>query len=313
MKITVMGAGSVGCFYGGMLARGGHEITLIGRESHVNAIQQHGLHLETIWFDEFVPVLASSDVRAAEGAELILFSVKSNDTEKAAGQIKPYIANNVLIVTLQNGVDNAQRVRDIVLQDVSAAVVYVASEMVGAGHVQHYGRGDLIVEPGAAGECLAKLMNGVGVSTEVSHNVRGALWSKLILNCAYNAISALVHLPFGDLCRYGGERVETSMVDIVEECLAVAHADGVDIPGTAAETVEVIMSTIPLRQYSSTAQDLSRNKKTEIEHLNGLIVKRGQALGIPTPLNSLLLMLIGVRDKKQADSPFTMAYEGKRV
>jgi 2-dehydropantoate 2-reductase len=301
MKVAIMGAGAVGSFYGGMLARAGHDVMLIGRQDHVSAIERNGLRLETQFFDESIAVPACTNAAGVAGAELVLFCVKSTNTEAAACEMKPYLSDKALVLTLQNGVDNAQRVRDVVAQQVSAAVVYVACQMAGAGHVRHHGRGELIIEPGDASERIARLMNAAGIPTDVSGNVRGALWEKLILNCAYNAISALVQLPFGELCRRGGASVDKAMRDIVTECIAIAHADGVKISSNVAETVQTIMKTIPSGQYSSTAQDLSRNKHSEIDHLNGLIVRRGIVLGIPTPVNHLLLMLVKVLESKQTE------------
>ncbi|MBT2793399.1 ketopantoate reductase family protein [Paraburkholderia strydomiana] len=298
MKVAVMGAGAVGCFYGGMLARAGHDVMLIGRPDHVRAIGREGLRLQTPFLDEAIAVAASTEASGVAGAELVLLCVKSSDTETAAAAMKPHLQDDALIVTLQNGVDNAERVRSVLTQEVCAAVVYVACEMAGPGHVRHHGRGELIVEPSDAAGRMSRVVNAAGIHMALSPNVRGALWEKLILNCAYNAISALVQLPLGELSRLGGASVETAMRDIVAECIAVGRADGVAMPDDADAMVQSIVSTIPAGQYSSTAQDVARNRRSEIDHLNGHIVRRGRALGIPTPVNHLLLMLVQVLDNR---------------
>lgn len=289
MKVAVMGAGAVGCYYGGMLARAGHEVVLIGRPAHVEAIRRDGLRLETRSFDEQLrQVQASTEPAAAAGAELLLFCVKSTDTEAAAAQLRPFLAPGGLLLSLQNGVDNAERLRAALPgQPVSAAVVYVATEMAGPGHLKHHGRGELVVEPLAAG--VAPLLAAAGVPTEVSPNVRGALWAKLILNCAYNALSALARLPYGELVQRAG--VDEVMQDLVAECLAVARAEGVEVPGEPLAAVRGLARTMP-GQYSSTAQDLMRGKPSEIDHLNGLVVRRGAVLGVPTPANRALHTLV---------------------
>ena len=110
MKVAVMGAGAVGCYYGAMLARAGHEVVLIGRPSHVEAVDARGLRLETKAFDEHVRVAASTEASAVQGADLVLFCVKSTDTESAAGQIGPHLAPGALVLTLLNCVDHYQRV-----------------------------------------------------------------------------------------------------------------------------------------------------------------------------------------------------------
>ncbi|MBN3766525.1 2-dehydropantoate 2-reductase [Burkholderia sp. Ac-20365] len=295
MKVAVMGAGAVGCYYGGMLARAGHEVVLIGRPQHVEAIARHGLRLETQSFDEHIPLAASTQASAVQGAHVVLFCVKSTDTESAALEIKPFLAPDALVLSLQNGVENADEVRKVVSQPVAAAVVYVATEMAGPGHVRHHGRGELVIEPSKASAEVAQTLIAAGVPTEISDNVRGALWAKLILNCAYNALSAITQLPYGRLVQ--GEGVTTVMRDIVDECLAVAKADGVTIPGDVDQAVRMIAETMP-GQYSSTAQDLSRGKRSEIDHLNGLIVRRGEALGVATPSNRLLHTLVKLIESK---------------
>lgn len=290
LKVAVMGAGAVGCYYGGMLARAGHAVVLIARPQHVQAIQRDGLRMETRSFHEQVRVAASADPGALAGANLVLFSVKSTDTEAAGAQIRPHLAPDALVLTLQNGVDNADRLRTVLPpQQVSAAVVYVATEMAGAGHVKHHGRGELVIEPSTGAAAIAQTMAAAGIPTEISENVRGALWLKLIINCAYNAISAIAQQPYGRNVRSPG--IEQVMRDVVDECLAVARAERVEVPGDVDAAVRKITETMP-GQCSSTAQDLARGKLTEIDHLNGLIVRRGEALGIPTPANRVLWALV---------------------
>ena len=300
--IAVMGAGAVGCYYGGMLARAGHEVVLIARPQHVEAIKRDGLRMETTTFDEHVRLAASSEPRAVQGAKLVLFCVKSTDTESAGAQIRPHLPADALVLCLQNGVDNADRLRAVLPETaVAAAVVYVATEMAGPGHVKHHGRGELVIEPvnssSFSSEAVAQALIAAGVPTEVSSNVRGALWAKLILNCAYNAVSAIAQLPYGKTVQ--GEGVKDVMRDVVAECLAVAQAEGVQVPGDVDAAVRKIAETMP-SQYSSTAQDLARGKRSEIDYLNGLIVKRGEALGVATPANRVLWALVKLLESKRA-------------
>jgi 2-dehydropantoate 2-reductase len=284
-----MGAGAVGCFYGGMLARAGHDVVLIGRPRHVEAIERQGLRLETQSFDEHVRVAASTEGSAVQGAQLVLFCVKSTDTESAAAAIGPHLAPDALVLSLQNGVENAEQLRTLLPQEVAAAVVYIGTEMAGPGHVRHHGRGELVIEPSETSDDVARALIAAGVPTDISDNVRGASWAKLILNCAYNALSAITQLPYGQLVK--GEGITAVMRDLVDECLAVARADGVTIPGDVDAAVRKIAETVP-GQYSSTAQDLARGKRSEIDHLNGFIVRRGEALGVRTPANRVLHAIV---------------------
>ena len=301
LKVAVMGAGAVGCYYGAMLARAGHAVVLIARAQHVGAIATSGLRLQTARFDEHVRLAASGDARAVQGADVVLFCVKSSDTESAGALMQPFLKPGALVLCLQNGVDNADRLRaQLPRHDVAAAVVYVATEMVGPGHVKHNGRGELLLAPSTSAavssEVFAKALLAAGVPTEISGNVRGALWAKLTLNCAYNAVSAITQLPYGKTVPGVGMPEVTR--DLVAECLAVAAAEGIDMPGDIDAAVRNIAETMQ-SQYSSTAQDLARGKLTEIDYLNGFIVRRGAALGIATPVNRAMWALVKLLESKQ--------------
>ena len=295
MKVAVMGAGAVGCYFAGMLARAGHEVALIGRPQHVEAFNTTGLRLEAKTFDETIAVKASTDPAIAAGADLVLFCVKSPDTETAGAQLRPHLGADTLVLSLQNGTDNAERLRTVIPQPVSAAVVYVATEMAGPGHVKHHGRGELVIEPSARSREAADALVAAGVPTEISDNVRGALWLKLIINCAYNALSAITQLPYGKLVEGAG--VPELIRNLVAECRAVADAEGVTLAGDVDVAVRKIVETMPT-QFSSTAQDVARGKPSEIDHLNGFIVRRGQALGIATPVNLTLHALVKLIESK---------------
>ncbi len=297
LRVAVMGAGAVGCYFGGMLARAGHDVVLIGRPEHVRAIEAHGLRLQTRAFDEQVRLRASTDAAAVRGAGLVLCCVKSGDTEAAAQAMRAHLAPQALLLSLQNGVDNADRLRALLPQPVRAAVVYVATEMAGPGHVRHHGRGELVVEPGPGGDAWAQALRAAGIPVEISADVRQALWVKLILNCAYNAISAIGQVPYGRMVAVEG--VAETMQQVVRECVAVACAEGVAVPADIEATVRGLAGSMP-QQRSSTAQDLARGKPSEIEHLNGYVLRRGQAHGVPTPANQVLLTLVRLLERERS-------------
>jgi len=301
IRVAVLGAGAVGCFYGGMLARAGHAVTLIGRPAHVEAFRTQGLRFEGLKFDEHIKVSASTDASAVRGARLVLFCVKSTDTETATAQMAPHLDSNAWVVNLQNGVDNTERIQERTARPVIPAVVYVATEMAGPGHLKHHGRGDLVI-----GELGAKLPDGTleqvqrwfqaaGVPVAISDNVAGELWAKLVVNCAYNALSAITQLPYGKMIE--GPGIRDVMRDVVEETLAVARASGVAMAPGMLERTYAIAGAMPT-QYSSTAQDLARGKPTEIEHLNGFVARRGAALGVPAPVNRALAALVRLLEAK---------------
>jgi 2-dehydropantoate 2-reductase len=297
MQVAVMGAGAVGCYYGGMLARAGHPVTLIGRPLHVDAVQREGLHLDAHGFQGTVAMHASTDASAVRGARLVLLCVKSTDTESAAAALAPHLDADAHVLSLQNGVDNAQRASAVLRRTVEPAVVYVASEMAGPGRVRHHGRGELVIGPHAGAVELVALFGAAGVAVQVSDNVTGALWDKLIVNCAYNALSAITQQPYGAMVR--GVGVAQVMQDVVGECLAVAAALDVSVADDIADTVARIAQTMP-NQFSSTSQDLARGKRTEIDHLNGIVLRHGAALGIATPANRVLHALVKLLEQRGA-------------
>ena len=298
---AVVGAGAVGSFFGAMLARAGHPVTLIGRAAHAQAIARHGLQLHRAGGVEAVRMVASDDLAALRGADLVLFCVKSTDTEAVARQIAPLLDADAVVLSLQNGVDNAATIARHVVQPVVPTVVYVATAMPGPGVVRHFGRGDLVIGPldaAAAGNAVlqlrlrdvAALFESAGVPVRISPDVMGELWSKLMVNCAYNAISALVQQPYGRMAALPAIR-ETQRA-VVREVVAVAQADGQSLTLEAAmEAMERIATAMP-GQLSSTAQDLARGKPTEIDHLNGFVARRGAELGIATPVNQALHALV---------------------
>jgi 2-dehydropantoate 2-reductase len=294
MKIAVMGAGAVGCYYGGLLARAGHEVTLVGRPALVEAVSANGLHLESAAFDGQVKLKAAADASGVAGAELVLVCVKSPDTEDAARAMAPHLAPDAIVLSLQNGVDNADRLRLHLSQPVWPAVVYVATGMAGPGHVRHFGRGELVIDEDTSLDAIARQLVAAGIPIERSGNVPGALWTKLVANCAWNAMSAITQLSYGQL--FAGH-AEATLGDVTDECLAVAKAAGVTMPGDTWASVLRIADTMP-GQHSSTAQDLARGKPSEIDHLNGYVMRRGEGLGVPTPVNRLLHRLVRLLEDK---------------
>jgi 2-dehydropantoate 2-reductase len=295
MKIAVMGAGAVGCYYGAMLARAAHDVVLIGRPALVDVVTREGLLLESRQFTGRVTMRADTSPAAVKDAELVLFCVKSGDTESAGAAIAPYLSAQASVLSMQNGVDNAARLSTAIGRHAIPVVVYVATEMAGPGHVRHHGRGDLAIGPSDASAAIASLMTAAGLPSEVSNRVFDALWTKLIINCAFNGLSAIAQLSYGDLIRQ--PHVQQTMRDIFDECVAVARADGITLADNLWQSLTEIAVTMA-GQRSSTAQDLARGRKSEIDHLNGYVVRRGKELGVPAPVNRAVLCAVQLLETK---------------
>lgn len=302
-RVAVVGAGAVGGYFGGMLARAGAPVTLIGRPSHVNVWTRDGLFLDSINFQESIAVAASTEMADARSADLVLFCVKSPDTEDAARQLARHLRADALVVSLQNGVENVTRMRAAAGLDPIAAAVYVASSMPAPGRVKHGGRGDLLIGdlPGRAAAPrdheLARVsawFEAAAVPCRVSPDIEADLWTKLITNVGLNAISAVAQATYGEAAASPDSR--EVIRQLVDECVAVARAGGVALPAIDYVRMVVEFARKVGAIYSSTAQDLERGKRTEIDALNGFVVRRGADLGVPTPVNQTLLALVRLRE-----------------
>src|SRR5580698_4311505 len=302
-QIAVVGAGAVGCYFGGMLARAGAPVTLIGRAQRVEAINRDGLFIDSIHFKERISVSASTELDAARDAELVLFSVKTVDTEDTAKLLAPYLSPETNVVSLQNGVDNTERMDFAAGIQAISAVVYIAAEMSGAGQVTHSGRGDLVIgnpvsHQGATESEIAEIaetFKRAGVPCRISQNITLELWTKLIMNCAYNALSALSRARYGRLVDDAGS-VEV-MKQVVAEGVAVGDASGVHLSADKLIAAVLELGRVVPEALSSTAQDIARGKSTEIDSLNGFLVRRGAETGVPTPVNQTLYSLVKLRER----------------
>jgi 2-dehydropantoate 2-reductase len=301
-KIAVVGAGAVGCYFGGMLARAGAPVTLIGRAPHVEAWQRDGLWLETMHFQERVAVAASVTLEAARDASLVLFCVKTLDTDETARCLAPHLAGGTVVLSFQNGVDNVERIRGAGKFPALPAVVYVAAAMTGVGRVKHTGRGDLIVgdpQGSRRGELerLAALFASAGIPCAVSDSIEADLWTKMSMNCAYNAASALSQAKYGRITHHRHAREVLRLA--VEETVAVARASGVLLPQEQLIEAAYRLGDAMAEATSSTSQDIQRGKRTEIDSLNGFVVRRGAELGVAAPVNQTLYALVKLLEKSE--------------
>jgi 2-dehydropantoate 2-reductase len=294
-RIAVVGAGAVGGYFGGMLARAGAPLVMIGRAAFVEAVRKSGLVLDTEQFKETVHPETSTEIAAAKGADVVLFSVKTTDTVAAAQELAKCISPPTRVVSLQNGVNNAEEIRAASGIDALPAVVYVAAAMPVAGQLKHLGRGDLVVGPNSERtERIANLFLRAQVPCRISENIEGELWTKLLWNCALNAISGLGRVTYGEILANADAKGVVEAV--VYEVLAVARAKGIHPPGFEDPRVALAGAFQIAEQMSgtrsSTAQDMARSKRTEMDSLNGHVARLGEELKIPVPVNHTLYTLV---------------------
>ena len=299
-RIAVVGAGAVGGYFGGMFARAGAPIVFIGRKHFAEAVNSNGLILDQLHGQERITAEATAEMSRVRDCSLILLSVKANDTSATATQMAPFVRPDAIVVCLQNGVDNADKVRAAANVAAVPAVVYVAVSVPESGRVKHLARGDLIIGPPSEQTTyLADVFVRAGIPCRVSENIEGELWLKLLRNCALNAISALGHVRYGQIAQ--NDDAKKLMEQIVDEVLAVASAAGVALPGVddrkSGMAAAMELATQMAGAFSSTAQDLNRGRLTEIDALNGYISRRGAELGIPVPVNHALFTLVKLAEQ----------------
>ena len=300
-RIAVVGAGAVGGYFGGMFARAGAPIVFVGRKHFADAIASKGLVLDRSHGQERIRIEATTDIGAVRDCSLILFCVKANDTSATAAQMAPFVKPDSIVVCLQNGVANAERVRAAANVLAIPAAVYVAVSVPEPGRVKHLARGDLIIGPPSKKTTeVAKVFERAGIPCRISENIEGELWVKLLRNCALNAISALGRVRYGEIAQ--NANAKQLMQNVVDEVLAVAVAAGVVMPGVhdrksgMAAAMELAMQMADA--FSSTAQDLNRGRPTEIDALNGYVARRGAEQGVPVAVNHALFTLVKLAEQR---------------
>lgn len=294
-RVAVVGAGAVGGYFGGMLARAGAPVVFIGRPNFVDAVLRNGLLLDTLQGPHTVRVDASTELSASRGADLVLFCVKSTANAATARELAPFLGPDSIVLSMQNGVDNVEQIRAAAGIEALPAVVYVACSVPKPGTIKHVGRGDLVLGPESQKtRHVAETFESARVPCRITGNIEGELWVKLISNCALNAISAIAQARYRQIA--ASEAARQMVHEVVSEVLAVSRAAGISMPGVdssdAALAIAIKIATQMGEQISSTGQDLTRGKRTEIDSLNGYIARRGAELAVPTPVNQALYALV---------------------
>lgn len=298
-NVAVVGAGAVGGYFGGLLARSGVPVTMIGRPAFVETVQKSGLRLDTMQFQETIHPSASTELSATAGADYVLFCVKTTDTASVSKELTRYISPSTVVLSLQNGVNNAEEIRKASGIEAISTVVYVAAAAPSPGTVKHLGRGDLVIGPQSpAVDKTADFFSRAKLPCRVSDNIEGELWTKLVWNCALNAVSGLGRVTYGEII--ASKDAKSVVEAVVYEVLAVAKKKGIYPPGLEDPKAAIAGAFLIGQQMSgtrsSTAQDMARGKRTEIDSLNGYIARLGTELGVPVPVNHTLYTLVKLQE-----------------
>ena len=290
MRIAVMGSGGVGGYYGGRLAQAGVDVTFIARGAHLEAIRTNGLTVQSAAGDFHVRPQATGDPAGVGPVDAVLFSVKSYDTEAAAVQIRPMMGSGTVVLCVQNGVDNEDKLEAILGKGrVLGGVVHILSTISAPGVITQTAGprtlklGELDGRVTLRAERLFQLFKGAGVQAELSTRIQVDLWEKFLFICAQGGVTALGGLGIGEIL--GCPETAAFYRGVMEEIAAVGRAKGVPLPDDAVERALGFARGLQPHMRSSLAHDLSHGNRLEVEALAGTVVRYGREVDVPTPYN----------------------------
>ncbi len=290
VKIAVVGAGGVGGYYGGLLARAGLNVSFLCRGAHLEAIMKRGLTVESYRGDFRVDVQATDDPAEIGVSDVVLFCVKSYDTEDAARMIRPMVGPATVVVSLQNGVDNEEVLGKILGKEkIMGGVAFIGSRIREPGVILHTAAGGMTLGEMSGGmsergKMLVRLFESAGIEARLSEDIRKVMWRKMVWNCGFNALTALTGCTVGEVLALGEARAVIRAA--MEEVIAVARALGI---GLAGDLPEKTMSHTEKQGEIRTSMlmDNENGRRMEIEALNGAVSRRGRENGVPTPVNDV--------------------------
>jgi len=301
MKIVIMGTGAMGSLFGGLLALS-EEVWLVDiRQEQIDAIRSAGLTIEEKGKMQTIRVNATSDVASIGKADLVIFFVKAYHTEKAASDALVLQKKDTVFLTLQNGLGNEEAIcKQVVRKNVMLGTTNHGATLLGPGHIRHAGWGRTYV-----GELdgkmtdrvaqIAQVFNKAGIETEVSSNIHQVVWNKLFINAGLNAVAALTGLKNGQLLDY--PETLRLMDRLVSEAVEVARKKGIPIEGNPLEKVKAVVEATRENRCSM-GQDIDNRRRTEIDAINGAVVREAERLGIFVPYNQMITDLIKVIEQR---------------
>lgn len=297
MKIVIVGPGAMGGLLAAFLSKSKEEIWLLDKDKErALKINQEGIILEGISGNWQAQVKATADPKEIGQADLVIICVKSYNTKEAITHARLLVGDNTEVLTLQNGIGNIEVIAEVAGNDrVIGGVTNEGATLLGTGRIRHAGRGETVIgridgKIPVQMRSIREILNKAGFETRVSRDIKGLLWSKLIINIGINALTAITRLNNGRLVEFEGTR--KILREAVTEATKIAKRKRIkliyDDPLAKVEAVcEATAANV-----SSMLQDVLRKKRTEIDFINGVIVRQGQELGIPTPVNSALTDLV---------------------
>lgn len=297
MKIVIVGPGALGSLLAAFLIRSKEEVWLLDHnKERSQEIAQSGIKVEGVSGNWQVSPKISADINEIGPADLLIISVKSYDTKPAISAIKPLIKEDSAVLTLQNGIGNIEIITEAIGSErVIAGVTNLGATFIKPGFIRHAGKGETAIgridgKMTVKMRSIRQIFNKAGLETKISRDIKGLLWSKLIVNSGINALSAIVRLNNGRLTEFEGTK--KIMRETVTEAMRIAKRKRIKLLfDDPLAKVEAVAEATGLNT-SSMLQDVLRKKRTEIDFINGVIVRQGQELGIPVPVNQVLVDLV---------------------
>jgi 2-dehydropantoate 2-reductase len=308
MRIAFVGAGALGCAIGSTLTQGGHETWLIDRYAeHVEAMCRDGLQVDDAEGSRRVKVRATTQAAEVGPVDLVIVLVKSFHTDSAMRSALDLIGPDTVVLSLQNGLGHEDVLSEIVGRErVLAGKTYVGGVLRGPGHIQSGVKGKLTIIGELDGritgrvQAIAEAFNAAGLTTTVSDNILGTMWDKLLINVATGAVTGITRLTYGQL--YGEPILRQTALAAVAEAMAAAKAAGIRLSMTNAEQAWTLAAEGLSPEFkTSMLQSLEKGSVTEIDFINGAIVRWGQRLGVPTPVNATLVACIKGIERAMSD------------
>ena len=301
MKTVIMGAGAMGSLYGGLLASSGVEVWLVDIwKEHIDTIRSRGLTIEEKAQEKNSRINATNDVSSVGKADLVIFFVKTYQTDKAVSDALVLEKEGTLFLTLQNGLGNEEVLcRQVYRKKVLLGATNQGATLLGPGKIRHAGWGKTFI-----GELdhqvtdrvnrIAHVFQEAEIETEVSSNIQHVIWEKLFINIGINALAAVTGLKNGQLLDH--PETVTLMGAMVSEAVEVAKKKGIPIEGNPIEKVKAVAVATRANRCSM-GQDLDNKRRTEIDAINGALVREAERLGVAVPYNRMMTHLVKVIEK----------------
>lgn len=306
MRVAVIGSGGVGGYVGGRLAQAGHEVVFLARGAHLDALRSNGLRVQSTDGDFDLPSVNATDQFGELGAaDLFLFTVKTYDSESAAAALKPLVRPGSTVLTVQNGIDNHERIDAILGEGVALpGTIRIETSIAEPGVIAHTSKGAItrFGELGAGGsgservETLRAAFAEAKLNVAVPEDMRAELWDKFLFIVPFAGLTTLTRAPIGEIL--ASEELTATLAQLLAEAAAVAKAEGVDFGDDVVQKRLGWMRRLHPEFKSSMQRDLERGKLLEIDALAGAVARLGAKHGIPTPVTSCVNAVLALEDRR---------------